>query len=51
MENVCFLYLPQGASLYNELKNEHLINVYDVNYKEDVAALKLYEQLSGAGTI
>ena len=29
-------YLPQGASLYNELKNEHLINVYDVNYKEDV---------------
>jgi len=24
------------TGLYNELKNEHLINVYDVNYKEDV---------------
>ena len=29
-------YLPKGASLYNELKNEHLINVYDVNYGESV---------------
>lgn len=22
-------YLPKGASLYNDIKNEHLINVYE----------------------
>lgn len=29
-------YLPKGAQLYNEIKNEQLINVYDVKYDEGV---------------
>ncbi len=29
-------YLPKGAQLYSELRNEQLIGVYDVEYKEDI---------------
>lgn len=29
-------YLPKGAQFYKELRNEHLINVYDVDYNEGV---------------
>ena len=29
-------YLPKGAQFYKELRNEQLINVYDVNYNEGV---------------
>ena len=29
-------YLPKGASLYNECKNEFMIKVYDIHYNEDI---------------
>lgn len=29
-------YLPKGATLYNECKNEFMINVYDIHYNEDI---------------
>ncbi len=29
-------YLPKYAQFYNEVRNEHLINLYDIEYKESV---------------
>ena len=45
----CMLFIWNGYGPVVMIKGDN--KIVFVNYKEDGAALKLYEQLSGAGTI